>query len=867
LLRAGFAAPDLGRGASDLSSSPASKQEGRRRSEAFVLPVGLSSASLAKEGQLALNLRSRPVRRLLFPLFFLLTFASGQAFATTAPDLPHRKVTPPAAPRLNSKSPSAKAASVSPPAPIVIPRLDAAPRLSDFLGSPPLSLVVKKMLRISAFVERYPNDGDTPTDATVAYLGYTHEYFFAAFVCKDKSPNLVRAHMLARDSLGDDDSVQLMLDTFHDQRRAFVFRSNPPGIQADALYSEQSGYDYSFDTVWDTWGRRTPQGYVVLMRIPFASLYFGKAAPGQMRTWGIILERSISQANEYDYWPRSNHNIAGTLTQDMEVEGFRDIARGQNLQFEPYALAHNLRQLNSVDPVNPYFEHKSLQGYSGLDAKFILHNSLVLDTTLNPDFSQVGIDNPATPNQRFPPYFPEVRPFFIENSSYFMTPISLYYTDNIVTPQYGARLTGKLGRWALGILGVDDRSPGQAVPPEDPEFNTRAHFYVARVNRDVGSLSNVGLIYADREYLDSFNRVGGFDYRARMKNRWTLTGQAVTSETRNISNSTAGEQACEALTLRCSGQAYNEQLSYSDLHYNWWTAYTDTAAGYVTDTGFFLRPDVREPNGSFSYIFRPAHGLILSHGPNIYSERIWDHHSVPLDYYFNPSYSFSFKDRTSLSAGVSLGQDRLRPIDYSALTQDVEYHSHTSTLNFYTSPVPYLAVGAGFSKGTVVNYSPPANSGPGPVNIFSPDLSLEVKPLRGIDLQNNYVYTHFTNMTNGDVVYDNHELISRWNYQMTQAASFNLIGQYIATLPHPEYTDLTNSKTLFADALFTYMPHPGTALYFGYIGNFANLDRALCTRDQNGLCNPSDPILPPTDSSLMNDGKNIYVKVSYLLRF
>ena len=156
----------------------------------------------------------------------------------------------------------------------------------------------------------------------------------------------------------------------------------------------------------------------------------------------------------------------------MAVEGFRDVERGENLRLEPYSLARNMRQLNSVDPLNPFFESKTLQGYGGLDAKFILRNSLVLDATVNPDFSQVGIDNPAAPNQRFPPYYAEVRPFFIENSSYFQTPISLYYTDNIVKPQFGARLTGKLGRWAMGVLGVDDRSPGELVPPEDPSVNT-----------------------------------------------------------------------------------------------------------------------------------------------------------------------------------------------------------------------------------------------------------------------------------------------------------------------------------------------------------------------------------------------------------
>ncbi len=240
---------------------------------------------------------------------------------------------------------------------------------------------------------------------------------------------------------------------------------------------------------------------------------------------------------------------------------------------------------------------------------------------------------------------------------------------------------------------------------------------------------------------------------------------------------------------------------------------------------------------------------------------------MPLDAYVNPTYSISFKRSTSLSANFELGQDRLRPIDYSALKNDVEYHSHTAGINFYTSPVAYMAVGGGFYKGTVINFSPPAGQGPSPVNVASPNLNLEVKPTGSLDLQNNYVYTHFTDIATGTDVYDNHELISRWNYQLTKAASFNLIGQYISTLPHEQYTDAANSKSLFADALFTYMPHPGTALYVGYIGNFANIDRALCTRDQNGLCNPNDLILPPTNSSLMNDGKTIYVKMSYLLRF
>lgn len=749
---------------------------------------------------------------------------------------------------------------------VVIPRLDADPRLADFLG---VSLTggAQKMLRIDQFLQRYPEDGKAATEPTTAFLGYTHEYFFIAFVCTDRHPSLIRGHMLARDILSDDDNVEVMLDTFHDERRAFVFLSNPLGIQADAMYSEQTGFDFSFDTVWDTWGKRTRTGYVVLMRIPFASLYFSKTAPGEPRTWGIILQRGISHASESDFWPRSNHDIAGRLTQDMGIEGFRDIEHGQNMQLEPYALARSLRQLNTINPMNPFFEHKHLQGYAGLDAKFILHNSLVLDTTINPDFSQVGIDNPAAPNQRFPPFFAEVRPFFIENSSYFMTPISLYYTDNIVTPQFGARMTGKMGRWAVGLLGVDDRSPGQSVVPGDAQYGQRAHFWVGRLNRDLGALSNIGLIYADREYDDSYNRAGGMDYRLRLRNRWTVTGQAITSETRNLNNTTVGEQECENAALSCSGQAWVQQLSYSDLHWYWYAGYNDTAAGFVTDTGFFQRPDVREPNGRIGYVFRPSKGPILSHGPSFYTERIWDHNGVPLDYYFNSSYNINLRRDTNFSAYLSLGQDRLRPIDYSSLPADVEWHSHTEGVSLYSAPVPYFSMNAGYSQGTVVNYAPPANEGPAPVNISSPSLSLEVKPAPRLDLQNNYLFTRFTSLQDGEDVYLSHQLISRWNYQFTKELSFNLIGQYISSLPHSNLTSVTNSKSLFADALLTYMPHPGTAVYFGYIGNFANIDRALCTRESGGLCNPQDPILAPTGSSLMNDEKNIYLKVSYLFRF
>ena len=738
---------------------------------------------------------------------------------------------------------------------VMVPNLALAPKISDFLSGSAESAVERKMLRVSDFVERYPDDGSPITEPTVAYLGFTHEDLYIAFVCKDDDTSGVRAHLLQRDSLSDDDFVQVFLDTFHDNRRAFVFKTNPLGIQADALYTEQTGFDYSFDTVWDSWGRRTPDGFVVLMRIPFASLRFDSVSAGSPRTWGLILRRSISRKNESAYWPQVKHDVAGQLTQEAVAEGFQNIERGKNWQFEPYGLAHSYRQLNTVDPVNPFFSDKKLQGYSGLDTKSVLHNSLVLDMTFNPDFSQIGVNNPAPPNQRFQYYFPELRPFFIENASYFQTPLNLYYTPNIVMPQFGQRLTGKLGDYALGILSVDDRDPGVQVPQGNPDYGSRSHFYVGRLNRDIGNQSNVGLIFADHEYLNSFNRNGGADYRVRLGGRWTLSGQAVTSETRNTDNSWQ------------SGQGWVQGASYSDLHTSFWFDYSDIAAGYLTQTGFFTRPDVRQPSGRFTYTFRPVRGPLLSHSFSFYTERIWDHTSLPLDFYFSPSYTLNFKHSTSVRFFVRLGQDRLRPSDYSALANNVEFHSHAAGASFYTSPDPSVSIGISGYTGQVINFSPVAGQGPSPIGVESNHLNFEVKPVQPLDLFSSYEFDRFTDPATGTVAYDNHQLIARWNFQMDKAWSLNFIGEYLATLPNDTYTSLANNRDVYGNVLLTYLLHPGTAFYMGYTSDYANLNANLCTRGSNGLCNTSDPILPRTSSSLLNDQRIFYMKINHLFRF
>ncbi|MHB1021735.1 MAG: carbohydrate binding family 9 domain-containing protein [Acidobacteriaceae bacterium] len=733
------------------------------------------------------------------------------------------------------------------------PRLVKAPTIEDFITGKPTDEALA-MQSVSSFIQRDPDEGAPVTEPTTAYLGYTRRNLYIAFICRDHSPSEIRAHMLPRDNLGDDDKVEVTLDTFHDQRRALVFQSNPLGIQADASYSEQTGKDFSFDTVWDTWGKREPFGYVVLMRIPFQSLRFKDSGLGT-QTWGIVLRRWIAHDSERAFWPRISRQIAGLLTQDAPVEGFANVERGHNMQFIPYSLGQSYRRLDDRNPLNPYFDSKHLQGTAGLDSKIVIHDSLVLDTTLNPDFSQVNINDPASPNQRFQPYFQEQRPFFIENSSYFSTPINLFYTLNIASPELGARLSGKQGPWAIGILATDDRSPGLAAAPGSPDYNTRAHFYVARVAHDLGRFSTAGLIYTDREYLNSFNRLGGFDYRWRFKHKWTLTGQAVSSATQNTDNSTQ------------SGNTYKQNLNFSGRNFYFSTTYDDTGKGFLDEVGFFRRPDDRKAHIHTGYTWRPDGKLLLAYGPSFYTEQDWDHTGLPLDSIANLSYYLQFNGNTKFYSFLNVSNDRLRPADYSTLTQNVEYRSQTAGLNLYTSPIPEFVLNLAGYAGQTVNYNPPANTPPQPVNVQSVNMNLDLKPLTDLDLQNRYEFDRFRDPGRALIAYDNHLVVERWNLQVNKALSVRLIGVYQATLPNALYSSLQNTKDIYGDALITYMPHPGTALYLGYTTDAQNLNRTLCTRLPNGSCDPNGTLLPRTDSSLLNDSRTFYLKLSYLLRF
>ena len=183
---------------------------------------------------------------------------------------------------------------------LTIPRLPAAPKLGDFEGMEPATDLARKMLKIDKFTQQEPRDGAPVSQPTEAFLGYTGKSFYAVFLCFDKEPKKIRARMLRRELIDDDDQVGLWLDTFHDQRHAYFFYSNPYGIQQDGLFAENAGPDNTFDTVWHTTGRITGNGYMVMIEIPFKSLRFKQQ---QSLSWGVILIRVIPRNSEHSFYP------------------------------------------------------------------------------------------------------------------------------------------------------------------------------------------------------------------------------------------------------------------------------------------------------------------------------------------------------------------------------------------------------------------------------------------------------------------------------------------------------------------------------------------------------------------------------------
>ena len=816
--------------------------------------------------------------------------------------------------------------ALAPPA-LTIPRLTRAPALEDFLGMKPEGEIALQMAKVTGFVQRNPHDGEKVSEETAAYLGYDPKNLYVVFVCFD-DPKKVRARMSRREDIADDDEVAVMFDTFHDRRRAYEFQTTPLGVQWDAIYTEASreetggNWDTSWDTVWDSRGKVTSRGFVVWIAIPFKSLRFPTT---KQQEWGIILYRGIIRKNEDSFWPEISSRVEGRLGQAATLFGLEGISPGRSIELIPYGIMRGFRSLDTRDPYNPYFQSAVAQGQAGVDAKFVIHDHFVLDLTANPDFSQVESEDPQiTVNQRFEVYFPEKRPFFLENEDFFRTPFDLFFTRNIQDPSAGIRLTGKEGPYSVGLMTSDDRAPGLAVPSYCPAtspicadnlYGVRSYFTIARVSRDIFKQSSVGAVYTEWECptTGEFNRVGGVDTRLKFNANWTLEGQAVVSSSNlqglNAFLSGNPETTCEYNLFPFSsgndnnsnagnsnyyaGPADKLDLKRDGLHFSYEGIYDDISPGFVTVPGFVNRVDIRDLYQTIDYRFRPKKGWIVDWGPSLNQRYVFDHEGNRLDTYYYPYFAIQGRGQTIfyLLPYQEL-RERLRPQDFlfiglPSVTQNQDYHEHRSGATFQTGYFSKVTVAANYSWGDGVNFVPEANALPQSLPPFllsrldTGSAALTFRPVKPLKIENTYLFERLRATENeylfalsqapagtsiGKGIFNNHIVRSKWNWQFTPQLSLRVILQYNSVLANTPgntfypYTYFPTEKQFNADFLLTYLVHPGTAIYVGYNSDLQNLDHGL-TQDPAGLAGLF------TAKGYINDSRQFFVKVSYQFRF
>jgi hypothetical protein len=705
---------------------------------------------------------------------------------------------------------------------ITIARAAVPPRIEDYLSGER-----RAGTRVDGFLQRNPGDLTPASQRTEAYLSYDAQNVYAVFVCRLGDPSRLRAHMARRESIFSDDHVVLFLDTFNDRQRSYMFFSTPLGIQADGIQSDGQQDDFSFDTVWQSRGVMTSFGYVVWMAIPFKSLRFHPSDGPQ--SWGIALSRSIPTDNEQVFWPGITNRISGFASQFAEARGFDGVSAGRNIQAIPYATFTGARFLDAPAEA---FDSRT-EGRAGVDAKVVVRDAMTLDFTANPDFSQVESDEPqVTVNQRFEVFFPEKRPFFLENAGFFQTPVTLFFSRRLRDPQLGARLTGKVGDWAVGALAMDDRAPGHAVPPGSPLFGDRALNAVVRARREWGQ-SSVGALVTSRDFGNSSSRVAALDTRQRLNDRWFFDGQAVVSDTDLAAAATRDASYYAGLSRAGRGLTY--QLTYQDVGRN-----------FVAPLGFVPRVDVRQATSFASYRWRPKQGRVQAFGPNSFVQGTWDHDGQLQDWLVRFPFEVDFARQTGVFVRHAQAYERVGGI---------EFREWENLLNAFSSAFGWMDLSLNLANGTRPNFYP-ATGLPTLGSFVDASLSLTLRPASQLLIDETYLYSHLGERA-GDrrTIFDNHIVRTKVNYQFTRALSLRAIVDYNAILSNPDLVALPRTKHLTGDILMTYLLSPGTALYVGYTNGFDNL--AL------------DPVtgLRPTRNPSTSTGRQFFVKTSYLFRF
>ena len=721
-----------------------------------------------------------------------------------------------------------RALGLVPGRPVVRPvRVEAPPEIDGRLDDD----VWSRAAHVTGFVQQRPLDGAPATEETDVWVAYDRDHLYLAFHAHYQDPSIMRANRVDRDRAFSDDLITVYLDTFLDQQRAYDFDVNAYGVQGDGIVDGNRGAipraDRSWDALFETGGRIVDDGFTAEMAIPFKSLRYPERDEEESHTWGLQIVREIKGKDEENaVWAPMSRDESSFFAQMGLLEGMTDLSKSRNLEVMPTFTA--IRP-GSLDEESLRFVDGDTDPDLGVNVKYGVTSNLTADFTLNPDFSQIESDRPQIEvNQRFPVFYDEQRPFFLEGAEIFDLSGSINYvhTRTIVEPDYGAKLTGKVGRTTLGVLVANDRAPGRVDDPADPAAGQTARTVIGRAKYDVYSESHVGGLLTSRDFLDGHSRLGLVDGTFRL------------GRTAEIILRAAGSANAEPGGPEETGHVAYMNFRRSGRNLSGWVAAWQVSPDFGTDVGFIRRTDERRVMANARYRFWPQ-SWIINWGPEVRVGRNWDFGGQLQDENVQLGMELNFARNVDLNVDVERDMERFRGIDFEK--QKVSLRGRVGSSRT-------ISFGGRLGMGDEIYYGSDPFLGEG----LEWRLNTTLRPIPRLTSRLDLDASRLTDPRNGDEeVFDVKILRARSTFQFTDRLSLRNITEYN-----------TFDETVDLNLLFTYRVNAGTVFFAGYDDHYRQASLIEGDPDGDGI----DERLFFEDESLRRTNRALFMKMQYLFR-
>ena len=847
-------------------------------------------------------------------LFLFSTFIQAQPANTNVADTKQT-----GAPESNKSAEARKA-------PVTIPKISEPLTIDGLVNEE----IWKQAAVYKDFYQTNPGYNIAPSKPTEVYVMYDEKNLYVAFKCWDEKDK-IRATVAKRDEVFGEDNVRMWLDTYNDQRRAYVIGFNPFGIQQDGIFTEGQGADFSVDIVMESKGVIEDWGWSVEAKIPFKSLRY---TAGKGKLWGFNVARNIDRLNdEFDQWTPEDREVSGFLIKHGKISGLDGIKNERTLEIVPSVtlsetgsrqrtLPLSAANNNGFDPIfNPYgitdpgrFGNGGIKKDLGVNLKYTITPNVTLDAAINPDYAEIEADAPVVQaNQRFPIFFEEKRPFFLEGKEIFDSPLSPFYSRTIIDPDAAIKLTGKIGKNSFGLLAASDNAPGNYSTDErddllecqqlrltDPNRRCRieefldknALFGVFRFKHDIGKENNVGFFATSRIFPRNRNFVGGFDGTFKLNPKTVLTFQILGTHSRK----NFYDPNLDFSSYRTgNGIGYYFNLDYTEKNRGWTIEASGRSQNYRADAGFTRRTNTNTvfAAGRLSTEPNPKAKLIrFSWQPFTRINYDWKGRSQ--NALLGNNYQFNFQKNLFVYAEFGVTYERLFEEEFGAKRDSSRRQSGA----FFGAPErsayqPYLSAnvekqfgkkfsasgfigsswnaydfdfGAGFryprASPAFVSYlnSPEylefLRIAPTDPNAFAPDAP-PLDPGKGhqFDFQISGEYKPIDPLRIS-LEYTKSRLTRNDNGRTAFDTNIFSLGstyqfsRFLFTRLRVDYDTL--SSNVSGQALFGWNPNPGTAFYVGYNDNF----------NYNGF-NPYTNQLEPR---FERNSRTFFIRASYLFR-